>query len=276
MFSKTNVTLETCTSELAREFAAMPGLMGERPLTPSRLAFLNNLRRTGRFASPTWAVVVDQATQTRYRANGQHSSTMLADLPPEEFPTGLLVTIEEYTTDNFREDAFQIFNIFDHPRSARTNTDVMGLHRAQYEALAGVDLHTLVGLCNGIAFHEAHREGGQVWSPRERGAYLENDTIREFVLWAAEFKPAKHAWMLGKAGIVAEMFSTFTADQAAAREFWRLVLTESHPDVEHETRELSTTLKDWTMRPRIKQDRFRREVARNWRRYHRSLIPVAA
>ena len=257
--------------------AQMPGLMGERPLKSSRLAFLSNLIQTRRFASPTWAVVVDSATGTRYRANGQHSSTMLAQLEPQDFPTGLLVTIEEYTTDDFAHDAFAIFNIFDHPRSARTNTDVMGLYRAQFDQeLAGLNLSTLVALCGGLYFHENHRENGRVWPPRERGLYLHDPAMRQFVLWAAGLDTTKHHWLLGKAGVVAEMYADFQADEEKAREFWTLVFRENHPDTDHETRELSTTLKEWAMKPRIKQDRFRREAARNWKRFIRSPIPVAA
>src|SRR5262245_61631259 len=135
MFSKTNVTLETCTREVAKAFATMPALKGERPLRPHRLAFLRSCVAAGTFVSPTWAVVVDKATGQRYRCNGQHSSTMLADLPDENYPADLLVTIEEYTSDDLTKDAFHIFNIFDHPSSSRTNIDVINQHRVYYDDL---------------------------------------------------------------------------------------------------------------------------------------------
>jgi hypothetical protein len=281
-FSKTNVTLETLTPELAKQFSAMPGLIGERPLRPSRVAFLDHHRREGTFVSPSWAVVVDQMTGQRYRANGQHSSYMLAQVDGTRdgdpgFPADLSVTIEEYTTDNLQQDALRIFDLFDHPRAARTNTDIMGLHRARFEELMEIDLPLLVALCNGVASYEDERgREGIVLPPRERGGYLTRPQVREFVQWAAAYENAIHGWMLKKAGLVAEMFANLQTESSVAKEFWRLVLTDSHPDHEHETRELARTLRDWATRPRIKQDRFRREAAKQWRRYRRNVTPAAA
>jgi hypothetical protein len=279
-FSKTNVTLENLTPELAKQFSAMPGLFGERPIRPSRLAFLDHHRRNGTFVSPSWAVVVDQTTGQRYRANGQHSSTMLAQVDGSRdgdpgFPVNLLVTIEEFTTDNLLNDALPIFDLFDHPRAARTNTDIMGIYRARYEELEEIDLPLLVALTNGVAYYEDGRgTEGIILPPRERGGYLTRAQVRDFVQWAASYDVTPHGWMFKKAGVVAEMFANIQAEPSAAKEFWRLVLTESHPDPEHETRELSRVLRDWSTKPRIRQDRFRREAARHWRRYRRSLTPA--
>jgi hypothetical protein len=279
-FSKTNVTLENLTLELARQFAAMPGLPGERPLRDGRLSFLNKERLEGRFVSPGWAVVLDTTTGTRYRLNGQHSSTMLARLEADAFPAGLLVTIEEFSTTDLAHDGLHMFNLFDHPRAARSNTDIMGLYRARYPELAGIELSLLVNLCNGISQHEVNRADqnllSEIHQPRERGVYLMRPEIRAFVLWAAPFEEEIHGWMLHKAGIVAEMFSNVQMDQPAAQEFWRLVLTESHPDQEHETRELSRNLKDLLPKPRIGQERLQKEAAKFWRRYRRSLQAIAA
>ena len=89
MFSKTNVTLESCTRDLAITVAHMPGLEGERDLKHARITFLDSHRRAGTFVSPSWAVVVDKTTGLRYRVNGHHSSTMLAAVDAPEYPTDL-------------------------------------------------------------------------------------------------------------------------------------------------------------------------------------------
>lgn len=57
--------------------------------------------------------------------------------------------------------------------------------------------------------------------------------------------------------------------QPEAREFWRLVLSESHPDPDHETRELSRDLLNIKHRPRYNQDTLRREATKAWKRYLR-------
>jgi len=277
MFSKTNVTLESCTHELATTFAQMPALAGERPLKPARLAFLRSHLKAGTFVSPTWAVVVDKTTGTRYRANGQHSSTVLAELAPDRalgpqdttYPAGLMVTIEEYTSDDLVKDGFLIFDLFDHPASVRGNVDVMNLHRVHYADLADVDPKLLLNLTSGIALFEKGLEKGSFFPVRERGAYLEHQEYRQFVLWAAPYVKSVHAWMLKKPGIVAEMVGHRRLDPHAAEDFWHLVFTESHPDSDHETRELSRVLKEWASKPKVSQDRFRRETAKQWRRYRR-------
>jgi hypothetical protein len=276
MISKTNVTLETLTLDLAKQFAALPGLLGERPLRDARVTYLNHERENGRFIDPAWAVVLESATGTRYRVNGQHSSTMLSRLAPADFPTGLMVTIEEYTTTDLATDAMHLFNLFDHPRSARTNTDVMGLYRAAYPELGPVDLSLLVSICNGIAQSQttqptANRE---TYPPRDRGTYLRRSDVREFVLWAHQYAGAMHHWMFGKAGIVAEMFLDMQIDKATAQTFWGLTLDESHADPDHESRELSRNLKDLAPKPRVGQDRLQKEAAKFWRRYRRSMAPA--
>lgn len=272
-----NVELVPLTPALALEFATMPGLQGERPLRDNRLTFLNKERQSGRFTGPSWAVVVDTTTGARYRANGQHSSTMLSRLVAPEFPVGLSVSIAEYHTDSLQHDAFPLFNLFDNPRSTRSATDVMGLYRAQWADLVDVDLSFLVKICNGVNEHEDQQPNGQVWTPRERGQFLDRPEVRAFALWAADYETEQHGWMFQRAGVVAEMFSTIQTDAPTAYEFWRLVLTESHPEPEHETREISRILKDLVPgKGRIGQDRLRKEAAKYWRRYRRNQQPAAA
>jgi hypothetical protein len=276
MFSRTNITLENCTQELARQIAGMPGLPGERPIRATRLAYLANLRRTHRFVAPSWAIVVDTTTGARYRANGQHSSLMLAECPPEEFPQGLLCTIDEYSTDNFDADASEIFEIFDNPRSARSNTDKMSTVRARFAELQEIKLELLVAIVNGVAHYEGTREGGVVRTPRQRGMYLNAPDVRTFAIWAASHEHARHNWLFWKPGVVSEMFTDLQTDPDAAKAFWDLTLTESHPDPEHETRECSRNLKELAPRPRVGQDRLQKEAAKFWRRYRRGLQAIAA
>jgi hypothetical protein len=52
---------------------------------------------------------------------------------------------------------------------------------------------------------------------------------------------------------------------------------ESHPEAEHETREITRVLKDLSpTKGRIGQDRLRKEAAKYWRRYRRNQAPPAA
>ena len=143
--------------------------------------------------------------------------------------------------------------------------------------LQDVDLTTLVHLCNGINEYEDQQPQGVTWPPRERGTYLERPEVREFALWAADHETELHGWMFDKAGIVAEMFASMQNDTPVAQEFWRLVLTESHPESDHETREVSRVLKDLSgPKNRVDQERLRKEAAKYWRRYRKTLQPATA
>lgn len=273
MFALTNVTLEQCTQEFAKAFAALPALPGERRLRPAHVKYLDNCRKAGHFVSATWAVVVDKLTGLRYRVNGQHSSRMLADCPVEEYPTTLPVTIEEYTSDDIVHDRVVIFEKFDDPHQSRTNEDVMGLYKAAYPELADITAAFCVQIASGIHMYEKGRKGGVALEPRRRGLYLDDPINRDLIQWASTFAMTHHAWMLSKNGVVAEMISSRHLDQSDAEMFWQLVFTESHPDPDHETRELSRTLRDWASKPRVKQDRFRKEAAKQWRRFHKAITP---
>jgi hypothetical protein len=281
-FQRTDVQLVDLTPEAAAEMAALPAFAGERELKATRLAFFQTHLTNGTFVGPEWTVAVHRPTTTRYRANGQHSSTFLSQLAPEAFPrnvqTGapLKVTINVIEFDSLDEDAFGIFNLFDHPKSARTNTDAMGVHRAHWPDLAGIPNSHLVNVANGITMYEHSRETPLLFTPRERGGYWDNDVYREFVRWTWGFTDTEHDWMLKKSGLVAEMLDDRLTDAKAADEFWTLVLTEGHPDAEHETRDLSRELLKAKGRPRVTQQQFRKEAAKAWRRYRRSTTPPAA
>jgi hypothetical protein len=270
MFSKTNSEFQICNRALAIEFSQMPALLGERPLKQSRLTFLRDHIKAKTFISPTWAVAIDKNTGERFRANGQHSSTVLAEVSEEDFPQGLMVTIDEYSSDNLNEDAFEIFDAFDNPKSVRGNVDAMNVYRVHYPELAEIESQILLNLMTGVSLFEKNLPNGIFYSSRDRGLYLENVEYRNFAVWAAPFANTLHGWMLKKAGIVAEMVGDRRVDQEVAGEFWQLAFNESHPDADHETRELSRTLKEWASKPtKISQDRFRKEAAKQWRRFRK-------
>jgi hypothetical protein len=80
------------TPEMARKIHAMPGLLGEREIRPSRLNYHLSNVKSGTFYSPNWVTAKDASTGTWYRVNGQHTSTLLTTLakldPEAKFPTG--------------------------------------------------------------------------------------------------------------------------------------------------------------------------------------------
>lgn len=271
---KTAAELLPLTRELADKVSKMARFMGERELKESRLKLHQDRVRNGTFVSPTWSIVTVMGEIKEYRADGQHSSNALMQLPQDEFPRGHKVTINRFEIDSVEQDGAILFDMFDHPRSARTNTDVMGFYSAAFENIESFHPGFLVKAARGIDYstNDRIKKGEKTlvrYDARAYGLYWQNEVNREFAVWLHQFVNDKHAWMLSKTGLVAEIYDDWRTMPDVATEFWEYVFKENHKDPEHETRELSTKLKEWTTRPRIKQHRFRNEAARIFRRYRR-------
>ncbi len=84
------------TKAVAREFALMDEVPGERPLSEGRINAYRRMFAEGTFRPVTWAKCFCQETDTTYRINGKHTSTLLSSL--ETIPE-FYATIEYYTAD---------------------------------------------------------------------------------------------------------------------------------------------------------------------------------
>lgn len=274
MVAKIKSELLPLTRELAIRFSEMKQMPGERALKDTRLKYFNTKLRTREFQSPNWAVAVVDGVE--YRADGQHTSRTLATCPIEQFPIDLKVTINTYALDSLDERAI-VFELFDNPVSARSNTDKLGVYVADFSDLDEVDRAFLSRAAHGIDYYyrdlgKNHEQENQprVYQTRDHGLYFTESQHREFGVWLYTWHNAEHAWMLMKPGIVAEIFADWVVYPAMATRFWGEVLTESNPDPDDETRELSRTFKEWSRRqPRIRQDKFRARAKKTWDRYKR-------
>lgn len=272
MYKKVGAESEILTPELARAMATMTPVVGERPLKPSRVAFLRNHVDMGTFVGPSWATATDTNTGTAYRLNGQHSSRMLADLPAELFPVGLVVTIEKYEYSDAYTDLPALFNCFDHPRSARSDEDYMATQRARYTDLMDADVSPrfLVSVTNGIAFASCGSGQERAYSHRDRGAYLEDEHHRQFAIWLWQFRDSLHGSFVGKVGVVAEIFGDWQHNQPLAMEFWSEVFTETNPDVESDSRELIRAIQDLAASVQnVKQMTYQKKAHRSWGRFRK-------
>jgi hypothetical protein len=265
------------TPELATRFANMTPVDGERPLKENRVRFLDRHVEKGTFLGVDWHQGTERAAGKVYRLNGQHSSHVLTHLDPDRFPKDLLATITTWEFD--AADKPVIFNYFDNPRSVRNNIDMMATYRAEHDDLAHIDLDVLVHAADGVYVHNASVKEGVSYPPRDRGLYYMKPEYRQFAIWLETLthdpkpdnpgKDSTNRWLLGQAGVAAEMYVDYVRSAALADEFWGYVVRESHPDNDHETRELAKQYNDWRAsggRTRT-QDDFRRKAATYWKRY---------
>jgi len=274
MIDKIKGELIPLTRELAIRFSQMKPMPGERAKRGSRLKYFNHKLRAGDFLSPTWAVAIVNGEE--YRADGQHTSTALATCSEELFPDNIGVTINTYRLDSMA-DAPTLFETFDNPISARSNTDKLGVYVAHHQEFLEIDRTYLSRVSRGIDYYyrDLAKEADSqrqltLWSARDHGLYFEQGPHRQFAIWLHSWRQSHHVWMIGKPGIVAEIFADWLSYPIMAERFWGEVFTESNPDSEDDTRELSRVLKEWSKRPtRMKQDKYRAKAHKIWDRYKR-------
>jgi hypothetical protein len=261
------------TRELAISHASLPAMPGEREVKTARLKFLKDLLDRGLFVGVDWHQGLCAADGIMYRLEGQHSSHMLSELDPAAFPGDQLARITTWNFDTVEHDSATLFNLFNNPRSARTNEDVMGVYRASVPELAQLSRKFLINVANGV-----HEREDQKWDdgdeqalpphgPRERGLYFFHPEPVQAALWLSRFQSLKNQGFLGHPTLVSEMLRQWEQNAVAATTFWEFVYRENHPEVDHETRELAETYRDWTARRKQRAPQFRARAAKAWKTF---------
>jgi hypothetical protein len=276
MFKKLFSESVPLTPAVAQAHADLAPMPGERAIRQSRLKFLLAALDDGRFAGPDWHVGIYVPTGERYRLEGQHSSRMLASLPAERFPANLVLTMTTWEFETW-EEAADLFDIFNNPRSVRNNEDAMGIYRAQMPGISNIDRAVLVHVANGICEWESGRgDQGTVLPPRRRGLYFYDEENQAFAVWVDRFSECKNASFLRRQGVMAEMLVDWRVSADEATAFWEYVLRESHPDPDDVTRELAETYRMWLTKRNRSNQEFRQKAARAWKVFVRSQLPMAA
>jgi hypothetical protein len=273
---KINAELVPLTLELATHIASLPALPGERSLRPARIKFFEEHLTAGTFAGVTWTIGICHADGKTYRIDGQHTSHTLMNLSAEAFPADLVALIVTYEFDDTELDGAALFDLFDNPRSSRTNEDMMGFNRAKFPDLLDVPLRLCVYIGNGIYDYEEAQQSKRLYPARMRGLYYRSDEYRVFAHWINTFakddavENGNLGWVFTKSGIIAEMLAGWKAAPAMAGTFWNLVLTESHKNPRHLTRLFAEQLKEMRREAkRQSQEAYRLKTQKAWKRFQR-------
>jgi hypothetical protein len=288
MYRKVSVECAPLTPELAQSVCTMRPLPGERALRSSRRNYLEAMLIKNLFNGPEWSVGVCLATGETYRLDGQHSSDLLVNLPEGmPFPEDLLATVTHYEFDSM-EDAPDLFNLFNNPKSVRNNTDMMGTYSAQAPGLEGCDYSRefLVDVADGL--YESERVSTVEDPPpvkfgaRDRGLYFSYKPRPDFIAvthWLATFRETRNAAFLKRSVIVGDMIGQWRTDQEDANAFWSLVFSEAHPDPDHSSRLLATWLLQQlasAKQPKLHMEAFRKKARQMWKAFHVQEKKVAA
>lgn len=243
MFQLKGTTIVPLTRELAEEFSTMPSHSGERRLRPGRLEFLHHRLQEGMFHTPKWATAT--LNGKRYRVNGQHSSTMLAQANGH-FPVAMHVVIDEFACDT-DQDLAELFAQFDNAKSTRTAGEMTLAHARVYDDLRDIKPTTIERGISGIAFAITNaNELGTVDAETKSRLVHSN---RDFLHFGNALIGAR---MFCRAPVIAAIYTTWKVDAEACMRFWKLTQDESHPDRGHPTRILSKLLNEITLTARQK------------------------
>lgn len=218
------------TRELAEKIATMPRWSGERDLRPKRVTELLEKIEAGLFHSPEWATARMGAEE--YRMNGQHSSLALTQ-SNGSFPAGMMVTIKEFEVDN-QTDLGLLFAQFD--TGGRSSKDITSAGTIDLN-----DIHAQLRskIVSGM-FHAINDFRNWADSSAEvRVKAIHSD--HEFARWAASNLSPKHVC---RVPVFAASFLMWRANREACKEFWRLVVSEEHPQVNNPTRTAARELRE--------------------------------
>src|SRR5215831_5144936 len=290
MMQKIKSELLPLTPELVTKFVEMRALPGERKLRDARVRYFLGRAANGQFRSPRWSQALVGEDPNPWRGDGQHTSHVLSQLADTQFPKGLNVTIDTWQLDDMSQTA-EFFDMFDNPISARSNLDKLGVYVAEYDSLKDIEHKFINRILSGIHFfqmdlirQQQEQEQGAietdvpaiVTNARDRGVYLHDPEVRDFLIWTYQWYHSRNNWMFEKPGITAEIYADWRALPLIAGNFWGEVLLGSNPDPEDDTRELARVLAEWSEPKRkTKQDKLRSRVQKTWNRYRKLNAPPA-
>lgn len=225
------------TDQLLSEFSALERTTMERPLSRPRLEYLRRELAAGHIVSPPrWAFAYCKHNGRRYRLNGQHTSTVFAEVPEGQRPK---VVYESYECDTL-EDVAMLFQNFDPRESVRSAGDVTRAVFASFPELDDYPVRLGQALVGGIQMAKLARKEWAEGTQQDTKTNARGLTSGDKAKAAAEY-PGFAAWLqagfgsnaamrvVGRAPVVAAMLLTREADQETAERFWLAVRDGSDP-----------------------------------------------
>lgn len=237
MFAHVNTVLKPLDRATAIEFSTMKHAAGERHWKQSRDQWLRSLLQQGLFFTPKWSYAM--LNGEKRRLNGQHSSTMLQSLSPEEFPKGLNVCIDEFICDT-EQDLAKLFEQFDAAESSRSRGEIINAHARSEKSLTGIPQTKIIRCVDGVAWAIYQAEDGVKLSKLERAALTHSS--QNFIQFAAKFAGDRS---LGLVSVMAAIYRTWLICDSTSDCFWTQVMNGSHANHLHPTRALNKWLLEY-------------------------------
>jgi hypothetical protein len=214
------------TRQLVNEFLNMEALPRDRPLSERRLAFYRKQLAEGSFRPVTWASAYCEETDTIYRVNGKHTSTLLSGIDP--LPKDFYVTVERYSC-LLLEDVAMLWATFDSSVATRTGNEIIASFASTVPEFVGVKQKTLSLSVFAASYQKWDIDFYNESRVAERAELLLDHV--DFVLWLdtllfpkdGNVGRAKH---LRRGPVVAAILGTRLSSEESSDAFWRHVRDE--------------------------------------------------
>lgn len=226
------------TQALVAEMRALPASPTERECDRKRVDFLRARLLDGLFHPPHW--VKASVNGTMYRANGQHSSAMLAGVDGR-FPDGMFVHVDTFECTDISGLAL-LFRQFDARQSGRSPADVAGAYQGLEDDLDEVPRYLGKLAIEGITWYRkniARFDENPVGD--DRYVLFHEAAQHPFIQWFGGLFSGKMRHLTHQP-IIGAMYATYNVDKDAADDFWREVVAGGK---EYEETAPTTVLYDW-------------------------------
>lgn len=229
-----------CTRSLAEEYSGMTPAPHDRALNSTRSAILKKAFDMGLFRTCEWAAAYCHETKLRYRINGKHTSTLLAQMNGS-LPKNLSVIVEEYECDTL-QDVASLYATFDTRASVRSTHDINRIFAATVPELEDVSAKVINTTIVGIAYANYEEDYKRQSAEARAVAIIDNS---EFCLWLRDLTegyPNERQFSLLRGSVSAAMFKCWQKSKSQATEFWSAVRDESGVRPDSPDRKLSKFL----------------------------------
>lgn len=219
--------VERVTRDLATRFRDMLPVPHDRALKPLRLEAYKKMIAAGLFRPVHWAVAVCLETRETYRANGKHTSTVLA-CDDVEIPDSLVAIQETYQCDTL-EDVAKLYATFDSRYQVRTTNDINRAFAAIDPDLCEIS-QKIVSLCVTAVWYSRMQSAMHSLSAQDRAEALLEKDVKAFVGFVSDLlseTSTRQTQHMRRGAVVAAMFLTWSRSRRAACEFWQAVRDES-------------------------------------------------
>jgi hypothetical protein len=220
MFTLVKSEVKPLTKDLAEKFRDLKASPTEREINPARMKYLERMAADDKLVTFHWSTA--EISGETVRMNGQHSSAMLAGLNGA-FPDGLYVHLDHYKVDG-PEGLAALFRQFDARKSSRSASDVAGAYQGLVPELQGLNKRLAKLGIEAVVWYLGQVEKEPVPGGDDQYELFNFRKYDPFLSWIDNlFAGTVKVPEMRNKTVVAAMYSTFTKNAQAAKEFWHLV-----------------------------------------------------